>query len=200
MYVKYLSALNELNNVVIKLNGSDEIGKFSLSDERWAKDKFISRINTKFAKGEIYQFDFGKNFPPEMSYEHRGLIIGVNKKLLYVLPIFSYNANDPSHKNAYHPLDNPDEKQDYYLMKSSEFNFIKHDSVLKLNDMRTISVNRKIYQHTGRLNINDNTYKKIEDLVIQKYFNQFHYEFTNLKKENANLKAELEALKASLKR
>ena len=24
---------------------------------------------------EIYQFEFGKNFVPEMSYEHRGLIL-----------------------------------------------------------------------------------------------------------------------------
>lgn len=45
----------------------------------------------KLKKGEIYQFEFGKNYKPEMSYEHRGLVIGVKQKLLYVLPIFSYD-------------------------------------------------------------------------------------------------------------
>ena len=66
-----------------------------------------------------------------MSYEHRGLVIGINRKILYVLPIFSYNPNSDSHKNAYHPTDNPDEKRDFYLLKSTEFSFIKHDSVLR---------------------------------------------------------------------
>ena len=59
-------------------------------------------------KGEIYQFEFGKNFVPEMSYEHRGLIIGVNKKLLYVLPIFSYDPK--KHLDVYHRLENPESK------------------------------------------------------------------------------------------
>ena len=30
-------------------------------------------------KGEIYQIKFDKNYQPEMSYEHRGLVIGVKK-------------------------------------------------------------------------------------------------------------------------
>ena len=49
--------------------------------------------------------EFGKNYKPEMSYEHRGLVIGVKQKLLYVLPIFSY---DPAkHPDVYHLADNP---------------------------------------------------------------------------------------------
>lgn len=48
-----------------------------------------------------------------MSYEHRGLVIGVKQKLLYVLPIFSY---DPlKHPDVYHPIDHPDSKSDMFL-------------------------------------------------------------------------------------
>ena len=134
MYKKYLESLNEQNRVAIQLNGQDELGKLALSDERWAKDRPKNRSQRLVKKGEIYQFEFGKNFVPEMSYEHRGLIIGVNRKILYVLPIFSFNPSLDSHNNAYHPTANPDEKRDFYLLKSSEFSFIKRDSVLKLND------------------------------------------------------------------
>ena len=53
-------------------------------------------------KGEIYQFDFGKNYIPEISYEHRGMVIGVRKKLLHVLPIFSYLSKHQS--EFFHPV------------------------------------------------------------------------------------------------
>ena len=33
----------------------------------------------------------------------------------------------------YHPIDSPTSKSDLFLLKSSEFSFINHDSVLKLN-------------------------------------------------------------------
>ena len=116
--------------------GSDEINRFAKSDYRWADNKRKDFQTRKVRKGEIYQFEFGKNFIPEMSYEHRGLVIGVNKKLLYVLPIFSYNPQ--KHQDVYHPIDNNKSKSDLYLLKSSDYLFIQHDSVLKLNDIRTL--------------------------------------------------------------
>lgn len=82
-----------------------------------------------------------------MSYEHRGLVIGVKQKLLYVLPFFSY---DPAkHSDVYHPIDNSASKSDLFLLKANEFTFINHDSVLKLNDIRTVSVNRECYEYDG---------------------------------------------------
>lgn len=109
-----------------------------------------------------------QNQIPEMSYEHRGLVIGSKQKLLYVLPIFSY---DPlKHPDVYHPVDYPDSKSNLFLLKSSEFSFISHDSVLKLNDLRTASVNRILYQQNGRIVPTSATYKQIESLTLQKYF------------------------------
>jgi len=82
------------------------------------------------------------------------------------------------------------------LLKSSEFSFIKHDSVLKLSDLRTVSVNRKIYSHCEKMDINGATYKEIENLVLQKYFYAFHFEFTKLQNEYEKLQKEYDTIKA----
>lgn len=170
--------------------GSDEINRFAKSDYRWADNKRKTFQTRKVRKGEIYQFEFGKNFIPEMSYEHRGLVIGVNKKLLYVLPIFSYNPQ--KHQDVYHPIDNNNSKSDLYLLKSSDYLFIQHDSVLKLNDIRTISINRILYQQKdGRIDIESLEYKAIEELVLNKYFPGFLYEFKNCISDKEQLEAEL---------
>ena len=196
MYKKYLGVINEFINIILKLNGANEAQRITLSDERLAKDRFVPRTAHKFKKGEVYQFEFGRNYFPEMSFEHRGLIIGIRGKLLYVLPICSYNRDEESHRNAYHPIENPDKKQDYYLLKSSEFSFIKHDSVLKLSDLRSISVNRKLYSHFGKMDINGNCYKEIEHLVLQKYFQDFSFAFDKLQVNHAELQEELKAVNA----
>ena len=143
-------------------------------------------------KGEIYQFEFGKNYIPEMSYEHRGLVIGVKQKLLYVLPIFSY---DPAkHTDVYHPVDFPSSKSDMFLLKNSEFSFISHDSVLKLNDIRTVSINRILYQQTGRIDPSSDTYKEIETLALRKYFPSFLREYEQKDKTIESLNNQVSTL------
>ncbi len=142
--IEYIKGISKTNELVI--NGAlknDELDRVSKADYRWADNKRKSFQTRKVRKGEIYQFEFGKNFVPEMSYEHRGLVIGVNDKLLYVLPIFTYDAK--RHPDVYHPVDNNTSKSDLYLLKKAEFPFIQHDSVMKLNDIRTVSVNRILY-------------------------------------------------------
>lgn len=124
-----------------------------------------------------------------MSYEHRGLVIGVKQKLLYVLPIFSY---DPAkHPDVYHTTDNPASKSDMFLLKSSEFSFISHDSVLKLNDIRTVSINRILYQQNGIISPVSDTYKQIEQLVLQKYFPSFYYDYNQLQQKTVSLEEQL---------
>lgn len=209
--VEYLRAQKETNEAIINsaFNG-DELRRFSKSDFRWVKNKGKSYHTRKIKKGEIYQFEFGKNYTPEMSYEHRGLVIGVKNKLLYVLPIYSYDPK--KHTNVYHPMDYPDSKSDIYLLKNAEFSWINHDSILKLNDIRTVSVNRILYQHKGTIDIASDTYKGIEALVLKKYFAEFYFEFESdkkmiksLKEDNAKLEEdkktlqeEIEKLKAKL--
>lgn len=176
---EYLKAQNKTNDAVIANTFStDELERFAKSDYRWADNRIKPSRHKQVKKGEIYQFEFGKNFQPEMSYEHRGLVIGVRQKLLYVLPIFSYNPS--KHPDVFHPLDFPNSTSDMFLLKNSDFSFISHDSVLKLNDIRTVSVNRILYQHHGAIPISSDAYKKIEELVLQKYFPSFKYEYSQI--------------------
>ncbi len=218
MLKEYLKSQNRTNEEIIANTfSSDEAIRFSKSDYRWADNKRKPFRHMPVRKGEIYQFEFGKNYIPEMSYEHRGIVIGVKQKLLYVLPIFSYDAD--KHVDVYHPVDYPDSKSDMFLLKNSEFSFIKHHSVLKLNDIRTVSVNRILYQHSGRIAPSSDTYKKIERLVMLKYFPEFCHDFEQktqmsivlqkrldeaeeekniLRMENGKLMDELKALKERL--
>lgn len=173
---EYIRNITKTNDLILNGTlGNDEIDRFSKADSRWADNKRKNFQTRKIRKGEIYQFEFGKNFVPEMSYEHRGLVIGVNKKLLYVLPIFSYNPQ--KHHDVYHSVDNNTSKSDLYLLKKADYPFIQHDSVMKLNDIRTVSINRILYhQKDGRLDINSSEYKTIEELVLNKYFPSFLHE------------------------
>ena len=185
--IEYIKAQKEANEAVINnAFTSDELHRFSKSDSRWVSNKGKSYQTRKVKKGEIYQFEFGKNYAPEMSYEHRGLVIGVKNKLLYVLPIYSYDSK--KHANVYHPVDFPNSKSDLYLLKNSEFSWINHDSILKLNDIRTVSINRIQYKHSGNIDPTTDTYKSIETLVLKKYFAEFHHEFEAEKKSIEALK------------
>lgn len=195
---EYLKAQNKTNNAIIaNAFSSDELDRFSKSDYRWADNRSKQFRHRTVKKGEIYQFEFGKNFQPEMSYEHRGLVIGVKQKLLYVLPVFSYNPS--KHPDVYHPIDFPTSKSDMYLLKSSEFSFINHDSVLKLNDIRTVSVNRILYQQNGVISPSSDTYKNIEQLVLQKYFPGFLYDYRQMEQKISESETALKEKEESLK-
>lgn len=169
----FLSKTNEA--IVGNTFSADELGRFSKPDFRWADNRGKPFRQTSVKKGEIYQFEFGKNYVPEMSYEHRGLVIGVKKKLLYVLPIFSYDPH--KHPDVYHPTDHPDSKSDIFLLKSSEFSFILHDSILKLNDIRTVSIYHILYKQNGRIAPDSDTYRQIEILTLRKYFPGFYHDY-----------------------
>ena len=181
-YIRSIHATSKL--ILDKIIDSTEIERFSKSDTRWAKWRLKDfDRKTKFKKGTVYQIDFGKNFVPEMSYEHRGLVICANKQLLYTLPIYTYRPNKKN--DIYHPVDNP--KGNCYLLKASDYPFIKHDSLLKLNDLRTVSTKRIIFeQKSGYMDPNSDEFNRILELVISKYFPTFMYEYRELQSKVAD--------------
>ncbi len=131
-----------------------------------------------------------------MSYEHRGLVIGVSGKLLYVLPICTWNSSIPEHVAAYHPIDNPASKSNYFLLKQTEFPFLTRDSVLKLNDIRTVSMARiKYRQKNGWMDPNSQTYRTIEELVLKKYFFAHAYAHEQLQQDYAAAQKTLDDLR-----
>ena len=164
-YIKSITALNDLA-LQLKSSNQNELDRFAESDIFWSVNK-SKPSSRNVSKRTIYQFEIGKKYIPEMSYEHRGLVIGVSGKLLYVLPICSYNAKYADHRNAYHPVHNPTSKSHFFLLKSSEFAFLKHDSVLKLNDIRSVSFSRiKYRQPNGFMDPKSSVYKCIEKIVF----------------------------------
>ena len=192
-----LKAQLKTNDAIISNSfTTNELERFSKADYRWALNRSTPYRFHSVKRGDIYQFEFGKNFQPEMSYEHRGLVIGIKQKLLYVLPIFSYNPS--KHPDVYHPIDFPNSKSDLFLLKSNDFSFINHDSVLKLNDIRTVSVKRILYQHKGAIPISSDTYKNIEELVLQKYFPTFMYNYKKLMQKLSDSKSSLDKAQKSL--
>ena len=190
---EYLKAQSKTNEIIVgNAISADELDRFSKSDFRWADNRNKSFQHRSVKKGEIYQFEFGKNYIPEMSYEHRGLVIGVKQKFLYVLPIFSYDPH--KHTDVYHPVDFPTSKSDMFLLKSNDFSFISHDSLLKFNDIRTVSINRILYQQSGRIDPSSDTYREIESLVLRKFFPSFFHDYENNKKTLASLNEQVLSL------
>ncbi len=180
-----------MNDLVLK-SKQDEIERIAESDIFWAAAKNRQLIHRNIIKGDIYQFEFGKNYVPEMSYEHRGLVIGQSRQLLYVLPIFSLNLSRTDHRDAYHPIDNPSSKSDLFLLKVSEFSFLSHDSVLKLNDIRSVSTARiKYKQPGGNIPSSSPTFVAIEELVCSKYFHSFYYDCKKKEQDNQTLQQKI---------
>ena len=104
---------------------------------------------------------------------------------------YRWAENRTKHPDVYHPMDFPNSKSDLFLLKRIDFSFITHDSVLKLNDIRTVSVNRILYQHDGIISTTSDIYKQIEHLVLQKYFPDFYYEYKQLQSKIDFLKEKL---------
>jgi len=77
-------------------------------------------------------------------------------------------------------IDFPNSKSDMFLLKNSDFSFIKHDSILKLNDIRTVSMNRILYKQDGTIPINSDIYKKIEELVVEKIFSDYVFNYKKI--------------------
>lgn len=65
------------------------------------------------------------------------------------------------------------ENRKKFLVKSSEFSFISHDSLLKLNDIRTVSINRILYQQSGRISPDSDTYKAFLKQCVHQETNAF---------------------------
>ncbi|MCL1903159.1 MAG: hypothetical protein FWF94_01930 [Oscillospiraceae bacterium] len=187
MYKGYLKAQSITNQVAFRMENSDELRRFSLSDYRWANEKLLNNSNISLVKGEVCLFDFGKNHFPEMSYEHKGLVVGLGKCLLYVLPICSYRDDKEPHRNAYCE-NNKNEDSDFWLLKCDDFDFITHDSVLSLRDLRTISSKRFIKKYNTSIDINGIMFKTIERIIFKNYFYDFYCSFNGLNKDNIKLK------------
>lgn len=189
--------MKNLLTEIFKLKHShinEDVERYTESDIFWATKRNKNFINKIIRIGEIYQFEFGKNYVPEMSYEHRGLVIGVSKRLLYVLPIYSFNKDNESHLKAYGYKNNTNKKSKLYFLDEEKYPFLERNSVLKLDDLRTVSTKRIKYKHNGAFDKNSDTYKEIVKIAFSNCFPAYAYEYDKLTAENKILKEEIEKL------
>ncbi len=194
---KYIESISELNNIALS-STLDEVERFSESDMFWTKHKSGNTTQKTIRKGDIFQFEFGKSYVPEMAYEHRGLVIGIAQNLLYVLPIYSYKPTSAKEMPA-HIIDNPNERGSLYLLKKREFPFLQHDSVIKLNDLRTVSKARIKYSHHASIAPETETFQFIEKVVFRNYFPTISYAYDQLKKDYERVLKENQELKRQIK-
>lgn len=64
---------------------------------------------------------------------------------------------------------------------------------------RTVSVNRILYQQPSVISSSSDTYKKIEELVLHKYFPSFMYEYTQLEQKLSDSEEALSEKEEALK-
>lgn len=191
---KFVSMISKYINYGISLNINDSkteknLKRISASEEFWLTSDTINfPFASNFKKGDVLLLEFGKNIKPELSFIHMGIVINAKGKYLYVLPITTYSVNNPGHRHAYHPLKNNNNYcKEFALMEKSEFSFLDHDSVLKLNDLRTISTKRFI-RNIAYIDTHSDFYKNILNLSFSQIYPSLYTEIYNLKTENDDLK------------
>lgn len=193
----------EYKSLLIALSNFSKSIATNQSFDKKNINQIIAAINTwrktcrnnpviKCKTGEVYRIEFGLAYKPELAFEHRGIIIGKKDNLYYVVPITT--VNEKIHNNPYH-IDNPTGDIRYFLLKAFECDFLDHDSVIKCNDIKTVSYLR-IKQKVG--SIPNPLLYAIKRVTLKNVFPTIDYDYNVLKDENKKLKAEIDALKSEI--
>ena len=131
----------------------------------WATQKERSALNffrlrnalswQQIEKGEVFWCDLGENIGNETNKTRPVVVISSskrNKRLSHVTvaPISStvkYKKNGDVTSGLKYPF--------HFLMKSNAYSFLSNDSVIKLEQLRTISKNRLVGYQIGKLSDTD---------------------------------------------
>lgn len=192
MYPNLMRALAKL------ITALSRTGEIDINKAANAYSYYASKITSGFDYsisynvGDVCWIEFGNNFKPEMSYKHMGIIIRKFDKMYFVIPITTISPDNNLMATAYHPLDNPTGNNSYYKLKTSEFSFLQHDSVLKMSEVKGVSIKR-IKSRCSSIRQSD--LQSIEKRVLARYFPWADIKIKNLEKENSLLKMTVEASK-----
>lgn len=189
MYQKMMKAIGKLIKSISSTTNMDVICA-AKSYEHYSKELLLNfDYSVSYKIGDVCWVEFGNNLIPEMSYSHMAVVMKRFGKLYYVLPITTFDRSKPLMADAYHPVDNPTGKKEYYFMKGIKYSFLSHDSVIKLSDLKSISVKR-IKTRCGSIPSND--FDVLENIIFKKLFPSEDRQMNILLKENSVLKMKLE--------
>lgn len=167
MFKKYLKYISKFNSFIVSNKIKEhELVRIINSDLFWISNFRSSGYKGDISVGDIFYFEFGKNIYPEMSYEHRGLIIGKSNSLLYVLPIYSYHQSMDLIINSELVL----------KLSPTDHPFIEHDSVLSLHDLCPLSKARIKSVKIGEIDPSSEIYKYITERTMRNIFPALNYE------------------------
>lgn len=193
-YKQLLIALSNFSKAIATNKNFDKknINQIITSINSWRNSFKTPRIS-KYKVGDIHRIEFGLAYKPEMAFEHRAIIIGKKDSLYYVVPITSKNPT--IHKNPYHPIHNIDGDTKYFLLKASEYNFLDHDSVIKCNNIKTVSYLR-VKTKVGH--IDPNLLNAVKNITFKNTFPTIDYDYNKLIEENKMLKIQIDTLKSEM--
>ena len=140
--------------------------------------------------GDVWWIDYGDNLKPELSFRHMGIIIAKKGKSFLAIPITTKRDDNPMHVDAFHPVLNVSGKRNYYLLKEEDFSFLKHDSVAKCCELKTVSVKR-LYSFVYHFNQRDAFFLDLIDTIHKNFFSTYDYQINTYMKENSKLKMQL---------
>lgn len=193
-YKKFLQALTNIsdfftNNPHLSSDERRRMADSYLNFAQKIRSSFVYGVN--FKAGDICRVELGVNVAPEMSYQHMCVVLGKNGHLYYVVPITSLNRFNSYHTNAYHPIDNPTGRKNFILLKQSEFpSFLRHDSVVKCEDLKSVS-EKRISNKIANIYSNS-LYQEIRIAILQMIFSPELRESKLIKIENSLLRMKLE--------
>lgn len=190
-YTKLMHSIGNLLQSLGKSRANIETGRAAKAYKKYAKE-IVSGFNyaSKYSKGDICWIEFGNNLTPEMSYQHMGIVMKKENRYLYVFPITTYDISRDGHSNAFHRIDNPNSTSRFMLLKASEYSFLEHDSVVKIEELRLVSLKRVISK-CGTIDILSDDFQFIMSSSLKQLFPTIDYELNLVKKENSLLKLQL---------
>lgn len=189
MYQKMMRAIGKLIKSISTTTNID-IRCAAKSYEHYSNELLLNfDYSVSYKIGDVCWVEFGNNLMPEMSYSHMAVIMKRFGKLYYALPITTLDRSKPLMADAYHPVYNPAGKKEYFFMKGTDYSFLSHDSVIKLSDLKSISVKR-IKTRCGSMPSDD--FNILENIIFKKFFPSEDRQINLLLKENSILKMKLE--------
>ena len=157
----------------------------------WRERHIGFNYRVKPKAGDFYWIEYGNNLDPEMSYEHIGLIIKVKNNLLHTIPITTPKNTNKFHQNAFHSMDNPSGNTLFLKLNKVDFPFLKHDSVAKVSEIKSVS-KKRLRQKLYHMDISNPLIKEIVDFAHKNLFDDHDYLMNALKRDNSLLKIKLE--------
>lgn len=157
---KYIHARREFAKVVDEKNFEGNL----ISEANWLLRNQLTSCETlgfEIRQGDVCFIDFGQAYINEIGFQHFGLILSINQKKAFVIPMTS---NEIQYRTAYDEIENPTGKK--HLMRIGCLPGMAKPSVLFLNDCKYINTAR-IIDVKAHLSITSPCFKQIKKRIIK---------------------------------